>query len=65
MIYVINTTLAFQDVAVDDIRNPQAIKMTIKASKTDPFREGVDIQFQRTNNDLCPVAALLTWLHGE
>ena len=54
--------LAFQDVAVDDIRNPQAIKMTIKASKTDPFREGVDIQFQRTNNDLCPVAALLTWL---
>ena len=34
--------LAFQDVAVDDIRNPQAIKLTIKASKTDPFREGVD-----------------------
>ena len=36
--------------------------MTIKQSKTDPFRKGVDIFVGRTGTDLCPVGALLDYL---
>ena len=36
--------------------------MHIKASKTDPFRKGVDIFLGRTSNSLCLVAALLAYL---
>ena len=51
-----------QDVAIDTISNPQVIRVTLKTSKTNPFREGADTHIQRTNNNLCPVAALLAWL---
>ena len=34
----------------------------IKASKTDPFRQGVNICIGRTNNSLFPVSALLHYL---
>lgn len=54
--------LNFADVAVDDVSNPRMIKVTIKASKTDPFRQGVDIFIGRTFNELCPVAAVLSYL---
>ena len=35
---------------------------TAKQSKTDPFRKGVDILLGRTNQTLCPVAALSAYL---
>ena len=34
----------------------------MKASKTDPFRKGVEIVLGRTHNPLCPVTALLSYL---
>ena len=40
----------------------QTLKIRLKASKTDPFRQGVDIVVERTHNELCPVAALLAYL---
>ena len=58
----LSSDLTFQDVAIDTMTNPQIIRITLKTSKTDPFREGADIHIQRTNNNLCPVAALLAWL---
>jgi len=51
-----------QDVAVDDIRNPSKIRVTLKHFKTDPFREGVEILIPKTNDEICPVAAMLVWL---
>ena len=54
--------LTFGDVTVDDISTPQIVKLRLKASKTDPFRKGVEIVLGRTNNSLCPVAALLSYL---
>ena len=54
--------LNFSDVAVDDPSSPAVIKVTIKQSKTDPFRKGVDLFVGKTNTDLCPVKALLKYL---
>ena len=54
--------LSFNDVAVDAHANPTVMEVRIKASKTDPFRMGVNLYIGRTNNDLCPIAALMAYL---
>ena len=54
--------LVFKDVTVDSHENPKLIKVRLKASKTDPFRAGVNVFVGATGNDLCPVAAVLTFL---
>ena len=54
--------LAFSDVAVDSTRSPKILRVHIKASKTDPFRVGVDVFVGRTDNDLCPVSAVLAYM---
>ena len=54
--------LNFSDIAIDSIAAPKTLKVTIKASKTDPFHQGIDIFIERTNNELCPVAAMLAYL---
>lgn len=54
--------LSFKDVTVDCISNPQMLKVRIKASKTDPFRLGVDIFVGRTGTVLCPVSAVLAYM---
>lgn len=54
--------LSFKDIAVDDPKNPQMVKVRIKQSKTDPFRKGLDIYLGKTGTDLCPVVALLRYL---
>ena len=54
--------LTANDISVDDIRNPQVLKIRLKHSKTDPFREGTDIVVARTHDDLCPVTAMLAWI---
>ena len=50
------------DISVDSIANPKLLKIKIKSSKTDPFRQGVEIFIGRTDNKLCPVAAVLAYL---
>jgi len=50
------------DVAVDSKTRPQIMRVRIKASKTDPFRQGVDVFVGRTGNLLCPIAAVLAYL---
>ena len=54
--------LSMGDVAVDDPCNPSTLQIKIKQSKTDPFRRGVNLFVGRTGLDLCPVAALLSYL---
>ena len=54
--------LSFSDVAVDSTKSPKILRVHIKASKTDPFRVGVDVFVGRTDNDLCPVSAVLVYM---
>ena len=54
--------LSFYDIAADNPSSPTIIQVRIKASKTDPFRHGVNIHIGRTNNSLCHVSALLNYL---
>ena len=50
------------DIAVDNTQEPPVIKIHLRSSKTDQFRQGVDIFLGRTGQDLCPVSALLAYL---
>ena len=51
-----------EDVAIDSRAAPSIIRPWLKQSKTDPFRQGVDIHFGKTDLDLCPVTAVLAYL---
>ena len=54
--------LSVNDLLVDNLEDPRWIRIRLRKSKTDPFSEGANIFIPRTNDDLCPVAALLAWL---
>ena len=54
--------LNFADVAVDSKCNPSLLRVHIKASKTHPFRKGIYIFIGSTENDFCPVKAMLAYL---
>ena len=50
------------DVARDATLPPSVITVKIKASKTDPFLQGTTVHLGRTGAELCPVAALLSYI---
>ena len=54
--------LSFQDVLVDSVHNPRILRVHLKASKTDPFRVGVNVYGGTTGNALCPVTAVLHYM---
>ena len=54
--------LSFEDVATDSRDNPTYVKLTLKTSKTDPFRKGVNVILGTTGDTLCPVRALFAYL---
>ena len=54
--------LCFNDVSVNNVHCPQIIRVHLKASKTDPFRVGIDIFVGKTENELCPVTAVLSYM---
>ena len=54
--------LSVSDVAVDSHSKPSLLQVHLRMSKTDPFRRGVSIYLGNTSNDLCPVAAVLSYL---
>ena len=54
--------LSVKDVAVDNKAKPRMLKVNIKQSKTDPFRQGVTLCLGKTDLQLCPVDALLPYL---
>ena len=49
------TTLLFSDMA---FKSDGSVSLLIKASKTDPFRQGVLLRIARNDSHLCPVNAL-------
>ena len=54
--------LARGDIAVDDRENPSLLQVHLKISKTDQLRKGTDIYIGKTDDDICPVAAVLVFL---
>ena len=46
----------------DAIQKDSRIHITIKGSKTDPFRHGCTIRLSPTNTDICPVTTLTKFL---
>ena len=50
------------DIAVDNSKSPNVISLNIKRSKTDQGAVGIRVVLGRTDNDLCPISALLTYL---
>ena len=56
------SSLCVGDIAVDSHHNPSSIQVSLKQSKTDPFRKGVSIYLGRTQSDLCQVTAVLAYV---
>ena len=50
------------DVLVNNRSSPRYLVVNVKASKTDPFRQGVQIHLGRTYSELCPVTAILLYM---
>ena len=57
--------LCVSDLALDDSRCPSLLRVSIKQSKTDPFRHGVHLFLGRTGTGLCPVATVLDFLQAR
>jgi len=56
------THITVADIAVDSLTNPSCLQVTIKASKTDPFRQGCSIYIGKGNRPLCAVQAMVSYL---
>ena len=54
--------LSFSDITVDSRDNPRLLQVTIKQSKTDPFRRGVNIYLGVTDSAICPISGILPYL---
>ena len=54
--------LSFSSISIDSRVNPQQLKITIKQSKTNPFRKGVSVFLGATGKNLCPVRGILPYL---
>ena len=54
--------LAAGDVFVNNRSSPSYLVVNVKVSKTNPFRQGVQIHLGRMSSELCPVAAILSYM---
>ena len=54
--------LSTNDIAVDSLSEPSAIQIHLRRSKTDQYGQGVAIYLGRTEGDICPVTALISYL---
>ena len=54
--------LSYSDVAVDNRDSPTMVVISIKQSKTDPLRKGVQITLGATQDDVCPIKAIMPYL---
>ena len=60
--YDASVHLSISDIAVDNSRSPAVVRVTVKASKTDPFRKGVQLYLGKTGTTVCPVTAMVSYL---
>ena len=56
------THLSLSDVSLDDRHVPQIVRLHIKQSKTDIYRNGTYIYLGRTDHNICPVQAIVSYL---
>ena len=54
--------LSFQDIAIDSCTSLTVVRLSIKQSKTDPFRKGIQLFLGTTDHTICPVKAILPYL---
>ena len=54
--------LSWGDMAVDNSLEPRMLRFRLRQSKTDQFGRGVDVVLGKTGCDLCPVAAVLSYV---
>ena len=54
--------LSLADLSIDSHSAPTMISLKIKQSKTDPFRQGVDVFLGATQADICPVKAMVDYI---
>ena len=54
--------LSIDDISINSRDNPQLLKVTLKQSKIDTFRVGVDLYLKATEATICPVRGLLPYL---
>ena len=54
--------MSMSDVAIDNKDSPQLVSLHLRHAKTDQLGKGAYIYLSRTNNDQCPVAALLAYI---
>ena len=55
--------LSPRDVSVDSRSSPSVVSVLLRRSKADPFSTGVTIHLGKTNQSICPVGAILGYLH--
>ena len=55
--------LSVNDIQADSLSNLQSFRILVKCSKTDPFRQGCYIYIGTGRQDLCPVCAVVQYLH--
>lgn len=55
--------LTINDIQAGSLLNPCSFRIFIKCSKTDPFRQGCYVYIGTGSSDLCPVRALIQYLH--
>ena len=54
--------LCMSDIAVNSHQDTSTLSIRVKASKTDPFRQGVTIYLGVTGTTICPVKAILAYI---
>ena len=57
-----STHLSLDDIAIDSADSPSVIQVSIKQSKTDPFRKGVQLFLAKTGKNICPITAIIPYL---
>ena len=60
--YDLDTILCYNDVHINSRSKPSFMQVVIKASKTDPFRQGVSVYIGTTNSQICPVTAVIGFM---
>ena len=54
--------LGIEDIAVDNCQQPAMLRVSIKVSKTYPFRKGVEVFVGCVASSLCPIAAVMDYI---
>ena len=54
--------LNLSDLALDNHNDPTVARLQIKQSKTDPFRQGVEVFLGKTDSAICPIQAIILYI---